>query len=114
MARKQWLVLIALAAVLGWIGGSLFSNSKAIANPDGQQRWGYLVITKKVVFDRGGSLHVIASPLEKAARYVTKPSEGESGETQAIFDKIGADGWELVAVIGLIGGDQEFIFKRPI
>ena len=37
----------------------------------------------------------------------------EATHIQYNMDKLGKFGWELVGVIGVIGGDQELIFKRP-
>jgi len=36
----------------------------------------------------------------------------ESVTTQAQMDTLGKFGWELTAVVGAIGGDQEMVFKR--
>ena len=37
----------------------------------------------------------------------------ESLTTQKPMDTLGKYGWELVSVVGAIGGDQEMLFKRP-
>lgn len=30
------------------------------------------------------------------------------------LDVLGADGWELVGIVGVIGGEQQFVLKRPL
>lgn len=37
----------------------------------------------------------------------------EAVELQRNIDVLGKFGWELVAVVGAIGGDQQLVFKRP-
>ena len=37
----------------------------------------------------------------------------EATSTQAQMDALGRYGWELVGVLGAIGGDQQMVFKRP-
>jgi len=37
----------------------------------------------------------------------------EATSIQGDLDKLGHYGWELVCAVGVIGGDQEFIMKRP-
>ena len=45
-------------------------------------------------------------------RIVGSKMELESTTTELLLDNQGAEGWELVFVIGTLGGKQEFIFKR--
>jgi hypothetical protein len=56
-----------------------------------------------------------AAGLSKILNYgdvgVTLASEAIS--TQEQMDILGRFGWELVSIVGTIGGDQEFVFKRP-
>lgn len=68
-----------------------------------KQEWEYLVVTNGRVYFYGAT----------GKQPATKPFTDEATGTQSALDKLGAEGWELVAVVGQIGGDQEFILKRP-
>lgn len=68
-----------------------------------KQEWEYLVVSKGKVY--------FYDPTNKQPE--SKPFSSEATTTQSALDALGAEGWELVAVVGVIGGDQEFILKRP-
>ena len=38
----------------------------------------------------------------------------EATTTESQMDILGKNGWELVNIIGMIGGDQQYVFKRPL
>lgn len=38
----------------------------------------------------------------------------EATFTQSQMDVLGKNGWELVDIVGIIGGDQQYVFKRPL
>lgn len=69
------------------------------------QQWEYLVITfGKALF---------GSP-EKTLAYKTVGIDNgnEATNLQSNFDILGRFGWELISVLGVIGGDQQIILKR--
>ena len=103
------LVAIGLLATLSWVGVSFLSGSRALASAYSQQKWEYLVVVVK------GSIwadaQVQAGTLVKA---LGTPFYMESTTAQEALDAVGKQGWELVTVVGILKGDQEFVFKRPL
>jgi hypothetical protein len=129
--QTKRVLAVALAVVcagcLAWVGASLVGGSRAVAQGSASQRWEYLIVspgqadwcaesaTGRTDACPSGSIKSysmfhLASPGNSAA--YNHPVEATNLE--AYLDTIGLSGWELVAVIGLIGGDQEFVFKRPL
>jgi hypothetical protein len=99
MARK-----VVLASAL------LLSAMVAIAQQSGvgslgRPEWEYLVISFGKAY--------FGEP-QKSSRYgpITHQSWQEATAIQLSLDGLGRLGWELVAVVGAIGGDQELILKR--
>jgi hypothetical protein len=80
-AIARVIVFMAMSAVSGLVPGSV--SSAAELTPDGVTRWEYRVLTKDQVLDLGKK------------------------DFTAGLNKIGAEGWELIAVEG------GYIFKRP-
>ncbi|MDZ7706193.1 MAG: hypothetical protein U5L04_17130 [Trueperaceae bacterium] len=73
-------------------------------------QWEYLIVSFGKVY--------FTQPLEdgfetRAKTANTDTFGGEAIATQDSLDALGSAGWELVDVVGQIGGDQEFVFKRP-
>ena len=68
-----------------------------------KQEWEYLVVSNGKVYFGG-----IASDKQSPTAFFQ-----EATSTQSALDILGKQGWELVMVVGAIGGDQEFILKRP-
>ena len=100
-------VLLALLVGCSSIIGVFLRDEKANATPGVAQRWEYLVIAHGKVY--------FTTDLVKAEAFTYKDASlHESVETENVLDEAGAMGWELVDVVGVIGGDQEFIFKRPV
>jgi len=92
-------------ALMVLIGASAYSQQSAV--PVGSQRseWEYLVISYGQAY--------FESPL-KTEGYLSAPSRAgqEAVNLQKSLDNLGKVGWEIVAAIGIIGGDQELILKR--
>jgi hypothetical protein len=101
MLGRSALVLVFIAM----IGASAYSQQSVA--PAGSQRseWEYLVISYGQAY--------FGSPI-KTESYLSAPSRAgqEAVSLQKSLDNLGKVGWELVAVIGIIGGDQELILKR--
>jgi len=111
MQMKRMLVTVLAVGCLvslTWLGASLFAGSEAVAGDTSQQRWEYLVVSSKAYFAGG---YLDSTPLQKAA---LTGFEEEALDLEVALDGVGGMGWELVTVVGIIGGDQEFIFKRPL
>ena len=78
--------------------------------------WEYLVVSYGTTYftdpvlnlegEAGASKILLLSELG-----ITLPREAT--ELQRDIDVLGRFGWELVAVVGTIGGDQQIVFKRP-
>jgi len=110
------LAVLSLASVV-WCVGTTSAWTAAVASTDAQAssgvpQWEYLVVT-------GGKTY-FSPTLERSAEGESKAilagastftSEAVAAETQ--MDALGHRGWELVAIVGAIGGDQELVFKRP-
>lgn len=76
----------------------------------------YLVMTLgKTVFQTVDDGRVRASGLAKLLPYADANliHAKEAIAIQQSLDNLGKFGWELVTVVGVIGGDQQMIFKRP-
>ena len=69
-----------------------------------EQEWEYLVVT-------GGGVYFNLVGEDRKQEEIGFSREANA--TQDALDILGAQGWELVGIIGAIGGDQEFILKRP-
>jgi hypothetical protein len=82
-----------------------------------QQQWEYLVVSfGKVYFS--DPLTDSDAKASGVSKLVSFSKEGivianEGLLTQRYMDTLGKFGWELVSVVGAIGGDQEMLFKRP-
>ncbi|GAA0523901.1 hypothetical protein [Deinococcus depolymerans] len=82
-------------------------------SPDGQ--WEYLVISfGKTYFSSAADIAAKQSGQGKLMLF--GPLGGvvasEALDVQAQVDTLGRYGWELITVLGAIGGDQEWVFKR--
>jgi hypothetical protein len=114
MQTKRVLV-VALAVVcagcLAWVGSALFVGSTAVAEGTGTQRWEYLVVDiAKTTITLASGLAAVFAP-SKAGNW---GFDAEQQYVEIKLDVAGAQGWELVTVIGVIGGDKEYVFKRPL
>lgn len=99
---------VTLACIVGFLLAGLVGIG-TLANPDSVQKWEYLVVTPGKVYWCSGSSY--GCPLEKV---IGMGFRREAVECEKLLDEAGQMGWELVTVVGQIGGDQEFIFKRPV
>ena len=77
--------------------------------PDGP-RWEYLVVASRPEFDLAVR-EVTMQPL--AAGMPELPFVYEARLLEGRLNHLGEAGWELVAVVGTVGGDQMYVFKRP-
>ena len=100
------LVLMGIFSALVWVGVSSLSGPRALASDYSQQRWEYLAVTPGKVY--------WSSTASKAKVSETTVFDGEAVDLEQLLDRLGQQGWELVSIVGQIGGDQEFVFKRPI
>jgi hypothetical protein len=110
MKMRRWFVAtLGIGCLIGvaWLGSALFAGSKAMAEGTTPQGWEYMVasVSKYDIWFETLS----GESLVKAAGM---GFASEAYKLQNELDAAGASGWELVTVVGIIGGDQEFIFKR--
>lgn len=82
-----------------------FVVSFSAANSPASQKWEYLAVTPGKVYWSS-----VASKAEMSKDTAFR----EATELEQLLDKLGQQRWELVSIVGQIGGDQEFVFKRPI
>lgn len=86
----------------------------AMASDTASDQWEYLVVSfGKTYFSDPSD-----SKDSGASKTVSMSSVGvivtqEALATQRNMDKLGRFGWELVGIVGSIGGDQQMMFKRP-
>ncbi|MBE3597252.1 MAG: hypothetical protein IMX02_00035 [Limnochordaceae bacterium] len=73
-------------------------------------KWEYLVIATRAEFAIAVSDVTMQPVVEED---IGLPFAYEARMLESRLNHLGEAGWELVAVIGTIDGDQEFVFKRP-
>lgn len=84
-------------------------------DPQPKQQWEYLIISPGETYFTGERDTGLDMRM-KLLRYGggNFASVSEAMEAENTLDKLGSFGWELVAIVGTIGGDQQFVFKRPL
>jgi hypothetical protein len=116
MNKKQFSLAVLSIALVALVIAFTFSFSTT--NNPAPQKWEYLVVSPgKVYWCGGDSVFSNACPPGTAKADVSEATgfkSGEAVELEQLLDKVGQQGWELVDIVGQIGGDQEFVFKRPI
>lgn len=113
--NKKRFVLAVLSIVLVALAVA-FTFSFSAANNPAAQKWEYLVVSPGKVYWCGEAYllrHCSSGTAKANVSAVTGFEGGEAVELEKLLDKVGQQGWELVTIVGLIGGDQEFVFKRP-
>lgn len=109
-----------LAVLIVWmlsLGMSGYSLQEANILPTPLKPWEYLVISfgKTEFADPVLIPEYKQSGLSKiilfSAAGIVKANEAIDIQKQ--MDRLGRFGWELVGVVGTIGGDQQMLFKRP-
>lgn len=106
MSRGKWAVVLAVLVVLAAVVAA-YAAGKAKPAPAGA-KWEYLVVTAKATFSVSSeTLGLLNKQVGNTLLFVQ-----QAGILQQSMDELGKQGWELVTVVGTIGGDQEFIFKR--
>jgi len=86
-----------VAGILGVVAVA-FMVTMSFSAPDSEVDWEYLVVSLgKVYFNS-------SSPYDCNWAF----------DDMQTLNAIGRDGWELVTIVGQIGGDQEFVFKRAL
>ena len=104
-------IIIVIAVILSSL--SLWAQKEPIP----KQQWEYLVISPGKVY-----FTAISDPTLEGGPKLNRYGYGdplislisEATETESIFDKLGSAGWELAGIVGTIGGDQQFVFKRAL
>lgn len=86
------------------------------ANVTNDGQWEYLVISfGKTYFS--SPTDIAAKQTGQSKLMIFGPLGGvvaqEALDTQQQVDTLGRYGWELIGVLGAIGGDQQWVFKRP-
>lgn len=110
MNRTRLLVIsiagvIALSLVAGVVAQRSSSASK---EPVAESQWEYLVVA-------GGSTNLSAEGLGGTTRMRKQPDDSFAQEGYALernMDKLGMQGWQLVAVHGM-PNSPSYYFKRP-
>jgi len=110
------LVVLSLASLVCSVGvtsawAAPVAATDAQVSPKSPQ-WEYLVVSGgKTYFS--STLMQSAEGESKAILAAGSTFTSEAVAVEAQMDSLGRRGWELVAVVGSIGGDQELVFKRP-
>ena len=98
-SRSKLLNLLVLALLLG-------SLLTACGGGFGREKWEYLIVSRgRVLYSYVEEGH---SKIGDADIGLLQSADGAAGT----LDALGERGWELVSVVGQIGGDQQFVFKR--
>ena len=113
--NKKRFILAVLSIVLVALAVA-FTFSFSAANNPASQNWEYLVVTPGKVIWCGEYIFFNDCPPSTAKPDVSEATgfKGEAVELEQLLDRVGQQGWELVSIVGVIGGDQEFVFKRPV
>ena len=105
--KKRSLILVAAALIAlavsltGW-----FFRADATATPQSSERWEYLIVS-------GGNANLSGSgEYPRLRKQPDGPFSKEAFPLERNLDKLGAEGWELVAVTGA-PQDPTFYLKRP-
>jgi hypothetical protein len=113
MNKKQFIIAV-LSIVLVALAVA-FTFSFSAANNPASQKWEYLIVSPGKVYWCGESVNLDCPPgAAKADVSEATGFKAEAVEQEQLLDRVGQQGWELVAIVGILGGDQEFVFKRPI
>lgn len=105
----SWILLSTLALTL-----SALAAGQQAAEP---REWEYLVVSygQTSFIDPLMELEAMGTTFSKLEMFgeigITLPLEAI--DLQRNIDVLGKFGWELVAVVGAVGGDQQLVFKRP-
>lgn len=116
--KKQPLRLFLAAALLltGAHAAAQASPPAATTKVSTDGQWEYLVISfGKTYFSSAADIS--AKQTGQSKLMIFGPLGGvvaqEALSTQQQVDTLGRYGWELIGVLGAIGGDQQWVFKRP-
>ena len=105
-----------LFAILFIILGSLCQNfyTHNFAEAKETQHWEYLIVSYgKVIFsDIESNVKIGSSKLTAFSEFSNLLNGSEAVSIQKQIDILGRLDWELVDIVGSIGGDQQFVFKR--
>lgn len=115
MNKKRF--IIAVLSIVFVALAVAFTFSFSAANNPASQKWEYLVVSPGKVYWCGEYFILNDCPPDTAKADVSEATGfkgGEAVELEQLLDRVGQQGWELVDIVGQIGGDQEFVFKRPI
>jgi len=82
-------------------------------------KWEYLVLSLGKNYFYSLPTEAIAISSNYGFKTLAYLKEGfykidEATTTQKQMDVLGKNGWELVDIVGVIGGDQQYVFKRPL
>lgn len=86
----------------------------------GTQQWEYLILTPGTIYTAPPDSDSTAEA--DRAKYLEAFPNGHDGyrglpanigRFTPQLDALGAQGWELVSIVGQIGSDQQYVFKRP-
>ena len=113
MKPRRFVAVLVAAAILASFGivyGATRARAKPVPAAAKSAQWEYLVVTAEAAFSSNSEQPNGA--LNKRIGDATYPFVEQATFLQMGMDSLGKQGWELVAVLGTIGGDQEFIFKR--
>ena len=99
-------IIEGMKRVLFWLLVLVLSLSSIFA----ADKWEYMVVgLGTAYFDSDSGKVTVYKDAENSALWAV---DGAS-EFESALDILGKEGWEVVTVVGVIGGDQEFILKRP-
>ena len=95
-------VLTASVVVVALVAAFAYSTRTSAQDTDSKQKWEYLIVA-----DGGNSLNSVSSPGQRKQRDFGR----EAVTVERNLDRLGADGWELVAVLGS-PNEPTFMLKR--
>lgn len=109
MSKRSWLfmtfVALAVALAVGFTVSGQGSNNDKEKEKVAVDQWEYLIVT-------GGNVNLTGIGSEMGKRKQPDNSFREASVVQRNLDKLGQQGWELVAVYGL-PTEPIYYLKRP-
>lgn len=106
MRSKATLRTMVVSALLIIVACSASAQPKPVLTPvSAEQKWEYIVVSY-------GKTEFGAPQKTLAYRPIGLPNGQEAQDLQNSLDILGRFGWEAVAFVGSIGGDQQIVLKR--
>lgn len=109
---QRWMTVSALVLLVtgAAVAQTLFYRLGPAQPAGNGPKWEYLVVAERRPTFHLSVAESTMQPLSQSGNDV--PFVLEARALEGRLNEIGEAGWELVAVLGAVGGDQQYVFKR--